>query len=135
MCVHVTVHSFRFSCLRSDAHRAIKTRREGNLKNVHYSRCQLFIGDFEFPPKGKDTGPRTLPYDQRRFFLSDSMTLATFQRLRHARWHLKTTLATDGCALRVGPLRGRDDTETSEHCGHLGPHQNSVAKATRRPQI
>jgi hypothetical protein len=68
MCVHVTVHSFRFSCLRFDARRAIKTRREGGLKNVHYSRCQLFIGDFEFPPKGKDTEPRTLPYDQRLFF-------------------------------------------------------------------
>jgi len=102
-------------------HRAIKTRREGGLKNVHYSRCQLFIGDFEFPPKGKDTEPRTLPYDQR-LFLSDSMTLATFQRLRHAHWHLKTTLATDGCALPVGPLRGRDDTETSEHRWHLGPY-------------
>lgn len=35
--------------------------REGGLKNVDYSRCQLFIGDFEFPPKGKATEPRTLP--------------------------------------------------------------------------
>ncbi|KAH9999462.1 hypothetical protein BJV77DRAFT_594222 [Russula vinacea] len=37
------------------------TGRGGGLKNVHYSRCQLFIGDFEFPPKGKLTEPRTVP--------------------------------------------------------------------------
>ena len=47
--------------------RAMKTSREGGLKNVHYSRCQLFIGDFEFPPKGDATEPRTLPYDQLPF--------------------------------------------------------------------
>jgi hypothetical protein len=46
----------------------MKTAREGNLKNVHYSRCQLFIGDFEFPPKGKATEPRTLPYVRLLFF-------------------------------------------------------------------
>jgi hypothetical protein len=69
------------------------------------------------------------------FFLSDSMTLATFQRLCHARWHLKTILATNGCALRVEPLCGRDDTETSQHRWHIGPYQNSVAKATRPPHI
>ncbi len=50
-----------------NARRAMKTRREGGLKNVHYSRCQLFIGDFEFPPKGNATEPRTLPYEQLPF--------------------------------------------------------------------
>lgn len=53
--------------LTFNARRAMKTRREGGLKNVHYSRCQLFIGDFEFPPKGKATEPATLPYDQPPF--------------------------------------------------------------------
>ncbi|KAI9466710.1 hypothetical protein BJY52DRAFT_1233866 [Lactarius psammicola] len=36
-------------------------KAEGGLRNVHYSRCQLFIGDFEFPPKGKALEARTLP--------------------------------------------------------------------------
>ncbi|KAI9448342.1 hypothetical protein H4582DRAFT_2107679 [Lactarius indigo] len=36
-------------------------KTEGGLKNVHYSRCQLFIGDFEFPPRGKAIEARTLP--------------------------------------------------------------------------
>lgn len=40
---------------------ASSTRTDGSLKNVHYSRCQLFIGAFEFPPRGKATEPRTLP--------------------------------------------------------------------------
>jgi hypothetical protein len=51
-----------------DARRAIKTRLEGGLKNIHYSRCQLFIGDFEFPPQGNATEPRTLPYDPTNVF-------------------------------------------------------------------
>ncbi|KAI9513414.1 hypothetical protein F5148DRAFT_990782 [Russula earlei] len=33
----------------------------GSFKNIHYSRCQLFIGEFEFPPQGKVTELRTLP--------------------------------------------------------------------------
>jgi hypothetical protein len=44
-----------------------KAENEGGLKNVHYSRCQLFIGDFEFPPKGKATESRTLPYVRPSF--------------------------------------------------------------------
>ncbi|KAI0002949.1 hypothetical protein BJV74DRAFT_876357 [Russula compacta] len=40
--------------------------REGGLKNFHYSRCQLFIGDFEFPPKGNATEPQTLPVFAKR---------------------------------------------------------------------
>jgi len=37
------------------------TKTDGALKNVHYSRCQLLIGEFEFPPRGKDSEARTLP--------------------------------------------------------------------------
>ena len=92
----------------------MKTAREGNLKNVHYSRCQLFIGDFEFPPKGKATEPRTLPYVRLLFFLSDSGSLATFQCLCHSHWHLSPVLATHGCTLRMGPLCGRDDAQTPQ---------------------
>jgi len=54
--------------LTFNARRAMKATREGGLKNVDYSRCQLFIGDFEFPPKGTATEPRTVPYDQPPFF-------------------------------------------------------------------
>ncbi|KAH9077486.1 hypothetical protein EDB83DRAFT_2350290 [Lactarius deliciosus] len=36
-------------------------KTEGGLKNVHYSRCQLFIGEFEFPPRGTAIEARTLP--------------------------------------------------------------------------
>jgi len=54
--------------LTFNARRAMKARREGGLKNVDYSQCQPFIGDFEFPPKGMATEPRTVPYDQLPFF-------------------------------------------------------------------
>ncbi|KAH9007129.1 hypothetical protein EDB86DRAFT_2870141 [Lactarius hatsudake] len=37
-------------------------KTEGGLQNVHYSRCQLFIGEFEFPPRGKAIeAPSLLP--------------------------------------------------------------------------
>ncbi|KAI0317744.1 hypothetical protein OF83DRAFT_1058118 [Amylostereum chailletii] len=39
------------------------TAREGasGIINVHYSRCQLFIGNHEFPPKGPSNEPRVVP--------------------------------------------------------------------------
>lgn len=40
---------------------AATAKADAGLKNVHYSRCQLLIGEFEFPPRGKDTEARTLP--------------------------------------------------------------------------
>jgi len=69
------------------------------------------------------------------FFLSVSIASTAFQRLRYACWHLKTILAAYGCPLRVGTFRGRHDTQTSKHRQHLRPYQNSVAEATRAPQI
>jgi len=41
------------------------------------------------------------------FFLPVSIASTTFQRLRHACWHLKTILAAYGCLLRVGTFRTR----------------------------
>jgi len=54
--------------LTFNACRTMKARCEGGLKNVNYSRCQPFIGDFEFPPKGTAMEPRTVLYDQLPFF-------------------------------------------------------------------
>ncbi len=46
------------------------SKNEAGLKNVHYSKCQLFIGDFEFPPRGKAIEARTLPYVRPLFACS-----------------------------------------------------------------
>ena len=56
------------------------------LTNVHYSRCQLLIGEFEFPPRGKATEARTLPYV--RLLFACSSYLSAPQRLCYPRRHL-----------------------------------------------
>ncbi|KAH9963225.1 hypothetical protein BC827DRAFT_1357661 [Russula dissimulans] len=67
------------------------TGREGGLKNVHYSRCQLFIGDFEFPPKGKATEPRTLPVFATRIGTSKPYWQAMGARYEWERFAAGTT--------------------------------------------
>ena len=66
--------------------------------------------------------PKARPRSQGHFRMTDCLLFVRFdclsdffhfQRLCHARWHLKPTLATHGCPLRVGPLRGRDDAQTA----------------------
>ncbi|KAI0068950.1 hypothetical protein BV25DRAFT_1791294 [Artomyces pyxidatus] len=41
--------------------RACRPKGAGTL-NVHYSKCQLFIGNHEFPPKANTSEPRVVPY-------------------------------------------------------------------------
>ena len=74
---------------------------------MHYSRCQLFIGDFEFPPKGKATEPRTLPYVRPAFlsafrFLSDFSVSLPLALAPHPRTGNPRVHATYGTALRQG---------------------------------
>jgi hypothetical protein len=37
-------------------------------KNYHYSRCQLFLGNYEFPPSKISVEPQTVPYAPNSVF-------------------------------------------------------------------
>ncbi|TFY78212.1 hypothetical protein EWM64_g5797 [Hericium alpestre] len=52
------------------------------ILNVHYSRCQLFIGNHELPPKGDETQPKSVPVFATRLSTSEPF----FQPIGH-RYH------------------------------------------------
>ena len=64
------VHVYSYATLFKRCH----PKADGALKNVHYSRCQLLIGEFEFPPRGKATEARTLPYVRPLFACSSYLS-------------------------------------------------------------
>ncbi|KAH9978093.1 hypothetical protein BGW80DRAFT_1165908 [Lactifluus volemus] len=64
---------------------------DAGFKNVHYSRCQLFIGDYEFPSKGKATEPRTLPVFANRIGTSTPYWQPMGARYEWERFAVATT--------------------------------------------
>ncbi|KAI0301846.1 hypothetical protein B0F90DRAFT_1715805 [Multifurca ochricompacta] len=82
-----------------------KAGSEGGLKNVHYSRCQLFIGDFEFPPKSKDMESRTLPVFAMRIGTSKPYWQPAGARYEWDRFAAGTTPRLPGTTSTSGRLK------------------------------
>lgn len=61
------------------------------VKNVHYSRCQLFIGNHELPPKGTANEPRVVPVFATRLGTSQPHWLPTHHRYEWDRFAAATT--------------------------------------------
>ncbi|CCM05654.1 uncharacterized protein FIBRA_07884 [Fibroporia radiculosa] len=59
-------------------------------KNVPYSRCQLFVGRFEFPPTGDSTEPQTLPVFAKRLATSEPFWDVTRHRFEWSRFAVNT---------------------------------------------
>ncbi|KAI0047294.1 hypothetical protein FA95DRAFT_1492689 [Auriscalpium vulgare] len=66
------------------------TVRNG-IVNVHYSKCQVFIGDYEFPAKGTTGGPRTLPVFATRLGTSEPHWHPLLHRYEWDRFAASTT--------------------------------------------
>jgi len=61
-----------------------------NRKNVPYSMCQLYIGRFEFPPKGDSTEPQTLPVFATRLSTSPPFWARDAHRYQWSRFAVNT---------------------------------------------
>ncbi|KAI0269291.1 hypothetical protein BC834DRAFT_621822 [Gloeopeniophorella convolvens] len=82
-----------------------KAGKEGDLRNVHYSRCQLFIGDFEFPAQANSTEPRTLPVFATRVGTSNPFWHPMLARYHWDRFAAGTTPRLPTAAKTTGSIK------------------------------
>jgi len=59
-------------------------------KNFHYSRCQLFIGNYEFPPPAGSFEPQTLPVFAQRLGTTKPAWNPFFRRFEWERFSTKS---------------------------------------------
>ncbi|KAL0580907.1 Transcription factor mbp1 [Marasmius crinis-equi] len=60
-------------------------------KNYHYSRCQLYLGEYEFPPKKGETKAQTLPVFAKRLGTSPPAWNSFLRRYQWDRFATTTT--------------------------------------------
>ncbi|KAF9268242.1 hypothetical protein L218DRAFT_954604 [Marasmius fiardii PR-910] len=103
-------------------------------KNYHYSRCQLYLGDYEFPAKEGETKPQTLPVFAKRLGTSAPKWNSFLHRYQWDRFATATTPTIPHLkAERINIPWPKPESRTHAEPTRYDTLKEEVAKVTYEP--